>query len=373
MKSAAGTAPTASGAKRPGSTFRGIVRQTFQRAREGQLPVWRQVLEMVVLRLVYGLGPGFYHTARFWRKDLPWDFKTGFLPYSKFRRVVSAINPPSYQKMSQDKVCEKAILQLLGIPTPRFVGSLHHQRGLSPSGGSLTDAGELYHLLQSDPSIDKFCFKLVEGSGGQGFQAVETIWGDDLNIRLLDSGEVLSVSEFLAGVLVLGDGASYIIEEYIEQHPDLAGLNPSSVNTIRVWACCREGQTAVIDAFLRVGGRGSLVDNTSRGAHIFRLDLDTGVIRDGMVKNIYNDTFQSHRDSGELISGRSLPFWHETLRLAQQAVSAFPHIGFAGVDVAITEKGPVVIELNVEPDPTSALIFDRSHRELLSCFKNGND
>lgn len=370
MKSAAASVSGASGSKRPRSTFRGIVRQTVRRAREGQLSVLRQVLEMVVLKVFYGLGPGFYHTARLWRKDLPWEFKTGFLPYRKFRHVVSAINPPAYQKMSQDKVCEKAILQLVGLPTPRFVGSLHPQRGLSFSGESLTGPEELHRLLLANPAIGRLCFKLVEGFGGEGFRAVDVIRDGDLKLRLLDSGLVLSVPEFLSGVLALDRGAGYIVEEYIDQHPDLASLNPSSVNTLRIWACCVDGETAAIDAFLRVGGRGSLVDNTSMGAHIFRMDLESGVIREGMVKNIFNDTFLIHRDSGERISGRTLPFWNESLSLARRAVAAFPHISFAGVDIAITGSGPLVVELNVEPDPTSAIIFDRSHRELLQVFKS---
>src|SRR5690606_2091255 len=100
-------------------------------------------------RLFYGLGPGHYHIARYWRKGLSWEFKTGFLPYRKFRRVVSAINPAAYQKLSQNKVAEKAILQLLAIPTPAFVGSLHCERGMSASGDRLNNAEDLYQLLQS--------------------------------------------------------------------------------------------------------------------------------------------------------------------------------------------------------------------------------
>lgn len=369
MKSASNSVSIAADPERSGSPFRRIMRQTVLRAREGQLPVARQLLEMAILRLFYGLGPGFYHTARFWRKDLSWEFKTGFWPYKKFRHIVNRINSPSYQKLSQHKVSEKAILQLVGVPTPRFIGNLHHQRGRSSSGTSLTSVEELRTLLLDLPDIHKVCFKLVEGYGGHGFQAVEVLRDDDLKLRPLDANEPLTVSEFFSGYLTFDKGGEYIVEEYIKQHPDLARLNPSSVNTLRIWACCVEGETFAINAFLRVGGHGALVDNTSRGAHIFRLNFDTGEIEDGMVKNIYNDTFQCHRDSGERISGSKLPFWQDALKLACEAVTVFPHINLAGVDVAFTEKGPVVIELNVEPDPTSALIFDRSHRELLSCFK----
>ncbi|MFA5631090.1 MAG: sugar-transfer associated ATP-grasp domain-containing protein [Porticoccaceae bacterium] len=350
-----------------GTTLEGVARQTLQRAREGHLPVSRQLVEMAALKLFHGIGPGLYHSARLWRRGLPWRFKKGFWPYHKFRRFVATINPPAYQKLSQNKFCEKAILALASIPTAQFLGHLHHQRGSSASGEKLTNAAELGHLLTTCPAIDKVCFKLVEGYGGQGFQAIQVSRNGGTRARLLDSGQVLTLEDFLA-TLQVAQGKAYIVEQYVSQHAVMAALNPSSVNTLRVWASCIDGQTAVIDAFLRVGRRGSLVDNTSRGAQIFKVDLRSGVIGTGMVKSICNETFQCHKDTGEAISGVSLPFWPESLTLAQRAVSAFPAIAFAGVDIAITESGPLVIELNVEPDPTSAIIFDRCHEDLFSDF-----
>jgi len=350
------------------STFDGIARQTLKRARQGQLGVARQLAEMVILKLVYGLGPGYYHSARLWRSELPWSFKTGFWPYKKFRRFISTINPPAYQKLSQNKLSEKAILSLVHLPTATFLGHLHHQYGLSRSGKKLNNAHQLGELLMEHSTTEKLCFKLVEGFGGQGFHAAQVIRDGDIRLRVLDSGEILTLHDVVEKVLQVPKGQSYIIEEYVHQHPLLTALNPSSVNTVRVWAACSEGESWVIDAFLRVGRRGSLVDNTSRGAQIFRLDLVSGVIGEGMSKDIYNETYHCHADSGEQISGRALPYWQDALLLAQKAVMAFPCITFAGVDVAFSENGPVIIELNVEPDPTSAIIFDRCHEELFSRF-----
>ena len=350
------------------ATLHEIIEQTLLRAQEGQLSVVRQALEMLVLKTVYGLGPRHYHIARYWRRGLPWAYKTGFWPYRKFRRVVSAINSPTYQKLSQHKVCEKAILQLLGIPTPHFVGHLHHGQGISSPGGRLCNPNELKTLLNNRPDRERLCFKPVEGYGGKGLQAVEVIREGGMKLRILESQQTLSVAEFVSDVLALEKNGDYLIEEYLEQHPDLARLNPSSVNTVRIWACSDVEESTVLGAFLRVGRHGSIVDNTSRGAQIFRLDHLSGIIRDGMKWNIRNDSYQCHQDSGERISGATLPFWPETLTLAQQAVNAFPHINFAGLDIAYTESGPVVIELNVEPDPEGAIIFDKPHRELFSGF-----
>lgn len=353
---------------RNSSKLTAILGQTLRRSREGHLSLTRQLAEMVVLKLFYGLGPGHYHIARYWRKELSWRYKTGFWPYPKFRRFVGKLNPPTYQKLSQNKVCEKALLQMGNIPSPTFIGRLHYRQGFSATGEELHCAADLDALLRSTPGIEKLCFKPVEGFGGQGFQAVSCIRNDEMAVQMLDTGQVYSLPAFFAKVLKHDTGTDYIIEEYIEQHPLLAELNPSSVNTLRVWVASIGGDTAVIDAFLRVGRQGSIVDNISRGAQIFRVATASGLIGPGMEKNIFNDVFEVHRDSGEQITGVTLPFWPEAQGLAQRALDVFPHIMFAGVDVAITPQGPVVIELNVEPDPTSAIIFDRSHRELFACF-----
>jgi len=321
---------------------------------------------MVILKLFHGLGPGFYHTARLWRKDVTWEFKTGFWTYAKYRRFIATINPPSYQKLSQNKFSEKAILHLSSIPSPEFIGYLHCRRGVSSAGDNLRNARDLRDLILRESGIDRICFKLLEGYGGQGFQAVKIIRNGDLWFRPLNTDKDVSIETFLT--TTLQQGRDYIVEKYICQHPVLAALNPSSVNTVRVWVGHIRDEASVLDAFLRIGRRGSLVDNTSSGAQIFRLDIGSGVIGTGMTKSISNETFRCHKDTGYVITGIELPFWSAVLELATKAVTVFPGISFAGIDIAITESGPVVIELNVEPDPTSAIIFDRSHVELFSPF-----
>lgn len=323
---------------------------------------------MIVLRLFHGLGPRHYHTARYWRKELPWEFKTGFWNYKKFRRFVKTLNPPAYQKLSQNKISEKAVLQLLKIPTPMFLGWLHFRLGVAVTGEKLNSGVDLTRLLQSLPPIERVCFKLVEGYGGTGFRAVSVSWEPTPSFRLLDTGEQISISRFVDDILRPGSGADYIVESYLQQHPELARFNESSVNTLRVWAFCREGRREILGAFLRVGRRGSLVDNTSQGALAFPVDTDTGTIGVGIFKSIFNETFESHIDSGEPITGATVPFWNESVNLAIRAVAAFPNLHFAGVDLAITPDGPMVIELNVEPDPTSAFIFDRSHAEMFGAL-----
>lgn len=45
-----------------------VLELSRRRARDGHLGVMRQLGEMVVLFALRGVGPGYYHTAGFWRR-----------------------------------------------------------------------------------------------------------------------------------------------------------------------------------------------------------------------------------------------------------------------------------------------------------------
>src|SRR5699024_12357746 len=64
----------------------------------------------------------------------------------------------------------------------------------------------------------------------------------------------LDVHAYCADILELDRGGDWLVEEHFEQHPMLSALNPTSVNTIRVWVI-NHGQNGyeVVTAYLRMG------------------------------------------------------------------------------------------------------------------------
>ena len=61
-----------------------------------------------------------------------------------------------------------------------------------------------------------------------------------------------------------------------------------------------------------------------------------------------------------------LPYWQETLALSKRLVAAFPQQRFVGIDMAIGERGPVVVELNPVPDFTGYRVFKGHPADLLA-------
>lgn len=329
--------------------LRAIHALTRQRAREGQLGVLRQLYEMVRLKLVHDIPAVHYHCAGMWRRDMPWEDKVGYVGGRQYVRALAAANPLPYRKLSQHKLPEKALLTLLGFPTPRFLGVVRRVGGRTASGAPLTTAAELERFLAEHVG-ERLSFKLMEGHGGHGFLAARVERGPDGCTLAPLAGEApMSVERFFAEhVERLPNGR--LIEAYLDQHPTYAAFNESSVNTLRIVAYAPpDGRARVVGAYLRIGHAGSLVDNRTSGGIVAAVDQATGVVGVATDGAMTRELYRVHPDTGRPIEGVRLPFWAESLALAEAALDAFPKMRFAGLDVAVTPDGPSIIEINNYP------------------------
>jgi len=325
-----------------------------QRAREGHLPVARQALESALLLLSRGVGPGYYQMAGFWQRDLSWRDKAGQLSAREYRRVIERLNPEHYRKLSQNKVAEKAILTLFGLPTPRFLGRLCAGVGLDADALRMRDVGDLRRVLRQYGG-DAVVFKELEGYGGKGVRIVQLQPDDDdYLVRPIVSECPVSLEDYVECDLGLSRGGDWLVEEWLQQHPIPASLNPTSVNTVRMWVVREARSLRVLLAYLRIGRKGMCVDNASSGGIVAPVDLHSGVLGAARDASAARSLYRQHPDTQALIEGLQLPCWDEVKDLGLRVLAAFPELRFAGMDIAIGAKGPVIIEMNVSPDREGA-------------------
>ena len=69
-------------------------------------------------------------------------------------------------------------------------------------------------------------------------------------------------------------GANFIVQAGVKQHEELAKLNPSSLNTIRVVSFFFENNVYVLSCILRVGAPNSKVDNVGAGGFACPIQTD---------------------------------------------------------------------------------------------------
>lgn len=310
----------------------------------------RQLFEMLVVFIFCRVGPGCYLMAEMGKKEYDWRYKLGFLNGRQYVRRINQINDPKYYPATSNKLIEKAILKNSSIPTPLLLGHLNVVIGRSCDGMELRTCEDLRALIERS-HVARLCFKLISGYGGTGFKAAEVI-RKDAGIALLDMQEqqVYSVSEYYAA-LGVADNGDFLVEEYFEQHPGLSKFNPSSVNTLRIMIYQKFGkEPQCLGAYLRIGRENSVIDNGTAGGMGSMIDLSTGNLHAATYSLSPESNFTKHPDTGLLIEGETIPNLSAAIDLACQAVTVFPGIHFAGVDVAIGVNGPVIIELNARAD-----------------------
>lgn len=327
---------------------------TFKRSKEGHLSVVRQLIEMIFLLVWRRQGPGYYHTAGFWKKDIPWKDKLAHMNMREYKSIINHLNRPNYQKTSQNKIIEKAILGLYKIPGNEFIGYLDKSFGYDHDGKALQTLSDFINLIKNS-KWDKICFKPLESWAGQGFLAVKIVRkNNEILFERMDNKKILTVDELNQQYLKIDNAQGKVIEAFLEQHEWYAHLNPSSVNTFRLWVIKNKGKVQTKLGYLRIGRQGSIIDNQSSGGIVAPVNLKTGLLDAAIDGLPTRELWAHHPDSGTSLQGEKPPFFYESMRLAEKSLMCFQGLEFAGVDVAVGPDGPVIIELNVNPDREGA-------------------
>lgn len=216
----------------------------------------------------------------------------------------------------------------------RFERFLHREWMYPKDAG----AEALYAFLKRHPdAIAKPC-------GGKGGSSVETL------CLPADMAECKRLYERLVN-------DDKIVEERIRQHPDIAGFNPSSVNTMRLSTILTDGDTVLLAPSIRLGCNGYSADNFDSGGLSVMIDLPTGRMLNGGF-NKDGEWFTSHPESGKKIDGFVIPYWDEVKKLCLEASKEIPEAYYIGWDVAVTPDGPVLVEGNSR----ASLVWQRMDR-----------
>ena len=180
--------------------------------------------------------------------------------------------------------------------------------------------------------VKRIIAKTRTGYGGKGIMVFDTAKTGYSQIY----NEILSQKE------------PYMAEEYHVQSGWLHKVNPSSLNTIRVCTFSLNGKTDVIFAYLRVGAKGSIVDNLHSGGIRFPIDHHTGKIHKGMNYQVFD--LERHPDSGVQLYGEVIPRWDEIIDLCKEAHELAPDdLHLIGWDVCLDEDDIILIEANSGP------------------------
>ena len=177
-----------------------------------------------------------------------------------------------------------------------------------------------------------FVAKIARGTGG------------GKGVRKIVMDEIQDKDSFLDELLSPID---IEFEKVVQQNVFLSQFNPDSVNTIRFITLNINEKCTVLSAFLRMGSRGSFVDNLSGGEGVLVGINQEGHLNEFGVDKRFNKIYQA--PTGISLKGMCIP---DYARIKQQIVDFHKKIPFAnliGWDVTLDrDMNPIIIEINLD-------------------------
>lgn len=143
---------------------------------------------------------------------------------------------------------------------------------------------------------------------------------------------------------------NFIVQEKARQHPELQRVNPTSLNSMRLYTYrTLEGKCEFLYPYsmLRFGGKGAVKDNTSKGGGTCLIDRD-GHVDDRVFRFKHMEISSLKRETG--VENLVVPCYHKVIDTLLAMHSKLPYFDYVGWDVTVDPDGePFFIEFNLVP------------------------
>ncbi len=205
---------------------------------------------------------------------------------------------------------------------------------------------ELSKLADELARHKSFVIKPARGSGGGGIlvfinkEGEQWITPGGRRFTLADIKK--QITDIIFGVYSFGLNDVAVIEQRIIQHPDITRLSPHGLADLRIITyqhrpvlCMARIPTLASD------GKANL----HQGAIGLGIDIETGITQHAIF---LNDEITHHPDTNEPLIGVTIPHWRHVVAMSCIAASKVP-LKYLGIDVSISDNGPVLLEINVRP------------------------
>ena len=210
-----------------------------------------------------------------------------------------------------------------------------------PEGFEPTFDG-IFKLLRQEKLL---ALKPSSGTHGDGFYRMEYADG-----KYLINGKEMTEDEIVD--MISGFKSVYVITEYLFMHRELKKIYPNAVNTIRVAVVNQSAyEPKIMQTYMRIGSsKSGYTDNVGYGGICAKIDIGTG--RYYCPEQLRNHKFTPcpvHPDTGVKIEG-VVPNWDYMCNGVLNICKFMPELEYLGFDIAITDDGFKIIEINIHQD-----------------------
>jgi hypothetical protein len=296
----------------------------------------QQLAQIVRYRRRLGAGRAEYYMYELYRPDLSDTARRRFLSQSAWNALALVLNH-TRRKSDDSKLALSRHFAKAGIPTPRTLAYT------APDPTPEVRAAPEFIELSKLPGIvppDGCVFKRDRSTWGKGvvvFKSFERGTFEHVDGRRLD---IDGVAEILRQ-----QGGGFLVQQRVENHPDLSALGLPSLTTLRVLTYGAPDDIRIARASLKlpVGRKG--VDNYHAGGIAAPIDLESGRVGRGVAAEGM-EWLSTHPETGRQFEGMIVPHWSDVLTQTRRVARSMPEFRCVGWDVAVSRDGALILEGN---------------------------
>lgn len=352
-------------ANRAGPYDLDVARDMQAIAKNGGVTLGKQVGDFLALRLS-GAGLSFEEYIYYGLYSRERSEYGAYMGDHRARAAFYVANDLRNWDNAEDKIEFHDGMMRAGIKTPRILAVAHATREAT-NAVTLRSQGDIRSWLESC-ALPVFG-KPAQASHGDG--AVKIMSRQGSVLRLAD-GEC-AIDEILSDIEPYASKDGYVFQEMLTPHPVISAITDGRIATLRLLIWLGRDGAAVREAVLRIPAGAHFVDNFRRGGNLISyVDRCSGALGPACRGVGVNKTvLDAHPDSAAQIAGTVVPDFDAATDLAKKAASEFPNLHIQSWDVALTDEGPSLLEvnpggnLNVIQLAAGRGVFDSEFRDFL--------
>ena len=317
------------------------------------------------------LSPAEYFLYRLWEPRLSLEEKRRFVGKLAQHPMHIACNNTSWYATAADKLLFHTLMTGARLPRPALLAITRADR-LAQGATVLADEAATTAFLRDRRHYPLFA-KPIDGK-----YSLSVISADDYDPtadRILLRGAEPVAPAALAKEMA-GKEAGFVIQRRLTPDPRLVGRFGPCLWSVRVIMLLTPAGPLMHRAVAKIATGQNPADNFwRRGNMVGAIDTQTGQIMSVVQGSGADMTIDvSHPDTGRPITGTAIPDWEALSTLVELAARLFPGIRTQSWDIALTDKGPIPLEVNFGGDlnltqlASGKGVLDDTYREhLRSC------
>jgi hypothetical protein len=259
--------------------------------------------------------------------------------------------------MMSNKIAGSAYLSRYGLPVIPISAIYAPEFPLS-TPALLAGRQQLESFLTSPGNYPLFG-KPVEGGQSLGSVGLRAFRTAERQIET-SNGQRIELNQLLAEIQT-NYGFGYVFQPLVRPDPAVARLCGDRLACVRIVTALTEGGPKIIRSCWKIPAGANMADNYWRAGNLLaQIEMQSGrVLRVSSGAGFEVRFHDLHPDTAAVLTGFQIPNWQEMKQIALNGASLMRHIPLIGWDIAPTENGPIIVEMNEAPDFFMVQFADR--------------